>query len=434
MNKIRFFYTLIFLSISFNQDCDDNMLMYDCVGTWFCNNEATFGFDCYVNNEFCEDFNGDGIIDSWVGDGWCDDGEWGYDFQCEDYSYDCGDCGDEYSDDFGYCSHIIELSEFEHDGISRDYYFYRPESLEDNAPLVFVLHGYSGSANSIMNYSRMNSVADEYGFAACYPQGSSDQYSNNFWNVGYAFHDNQTVDDVGFLTSLASYLQNEFNLSSENVFSTGMSNGGDMSYMLACQAHDSFKAVAPVAGCMMEWIYDTCDSIPIPVLEIHGTDDDVTLWEGDMENNDGWGSYLSTLDGIDYWVETNQCTESEDINLPNIDLSDGSYIIKHRYFGCSFDNEVWLYEVVNGQHDWPGAYGNMDIDSSFEIWEFFNQFISTTLGDLNQDNALNILDVIYLIDLILNNESDDNLLADINGDGQINVIDVISLVNLILSD
>ena len=433
MNKLHLLYICLFISFSFNQDCDDNMLMYDCDGLGFCNNEASYDFDCYVLNEFCEDFNGDGIVDAWVGDGWCDDGEWGYDFQCEEYSFDCGDCGDEYSDNYGYCSHIVEMFEFEHDGIDRDYYFYRPESLEPNAPLVFVLHGYSGSANSIMSYSNMNSIADENGFAVCYPEGTSDQNNNNFWNVGYAFHGNQNVDDVDFLISLANYLQTEFNLSSENTFSTGMSNGGDMSYMLACQAHEHFKAIAPVAGTMLESIYDSCDSVSIPVLEIHGTNDNITLWEGDMQNNDGWGSYLSIDDIIDYWVETNECLESEDINLPNIDISDGSNIIKHRYYQCNLNHEVWLYEVVNGGHDWPGSDGNMDIDSSHEIWKFFNQYIYN-LGDVNQDNVLNVLDIISLIDLILSEESNDYPLADLNGDGLINVIDVVSLVNIILNN
>ena len=59
-----------------------------------------------------------------------------------------------------------------------------------------------------------------------------------------------------------------------------------MSYMLACEASDIFKAIAPVAGCMMEDIYNSCNPNPIPVLEIHGTNDNVTLWDGDMDNND----------------------------------------------------------------------------------------------------------------------------------------------------
>ena len=49
--KFKFIF-LILISLSFNQDCDDNMLMYDCVGTGFCNNEATYGYDCYVNNQY----------------------------------------------------------------------------------------------------------------------------------------------------------------------------------------------------------------------------------------------------------------------------------------------------------------------------------------------------------------------------------------------
>ena len=67
MNKIYFIISLI--CICFSQDCDDNMLMFDCDDLAFCNNEPDFGFDCYVNNEFCEDFNGDGITDAWLGDG-----------------------------------------------------------------------------------------------------------------------------------------------------------------------------------------------------------------------------------------------------------------------------------------------------------------------------------------------------------------------------
>ena len=53
----------------------------------------------------------------------------------------------------------------------------------------------------------MNDIADEYGFAVCYPRGTVDDSGNRFWNVGYDFHPNETVDDVDFLKELAIYLQ-----------------------------------------------------------------------------------------------------------------------------------------------------------------------------------------------------------------------------------
>ena len=325
---------------------------------------------------------------------------------------------------------IIESFQFIHDGQLRDYYLYIPDSAGENAPLVFVLHGYSGSAGGIMGYSGMNEVAAENGFAVCYPQGLSDQSGYNFWNVGYAFHQNQTVDDVSFLSSLATYLQNEYNLDSQNTFSTGMSNGGDMSYMLACQANDVFRAIAPVAGCMMEEIYNTCDSSPVPVLEIHGTNDNVTLWNGDMENNDGWGAYYGIEDGIDLWVETNGCLASENILIPNSSTNDGSYIINHRYFDCDENAEVWLYEVVGGGHDWPGSNGNMDINASVEIWNFFNQY-TFILGDINNDGSVDVLDAIEVVSLVLNGEYSE--IVDMNYDGVVNVLDIIEIVYIIIN-
>ena len=88
------------------QECDESMILFDCVGTEFCNNQPQYvseGYDCYVNNDLCEDFNDDGQIMDWLGDGYCDDGNWGLDFMCDEYSWDCGDCGGEISDENGYC-------------------------------------------------------------------------------------------------------------------------------------------------------------------------------------------------------------------------------------------------------------------------------------------------------------------------------------------
>lgn len=272
---------------------------------------------------------------------------------------------------------------FNHGGLTRNYLLHTPNNLPDNAPLVFVLHGYGGSAQGIKNYCDMDAIADANGFAVCYPQGTKDSSQSRFWNVGYDFHQDETVDDSDFLKSLALYLQAQHNFSTQYTFSTGMSNGGDMSYMLACQQSNVFKAIAPVAGSMMAWIYNSCSPTnSVPVFEIHGSNDNITLWEGDMDNSDGWGAYLAVPDTFNFWVQQNNCTESIIENLPNNDNSDGSTVSSEKRTSGNNNNEVWLYTVNNGGHDWPGSWGNMDIDSSTEIWNFFQTYIS--------NNTLNI--------------------------------------------
>jgi len=285
-----------------------------------------------------------------------------------------------------------------------------------------------------MGYSDLNDLADQNGFVVCYPQGLIDNWDYRFWNVGYEFHSNETHDDVGFVKALAYYLQVQYQLSSYNTYSTGMSNGGDMSYLLACQASDVFRAVAPVAGCMMTWIYDSCEPIrPIPVFEIHGTDDDVTWWEGaDENNNDGWGPWESVDTTFNFWTEINECTEYTVDTLPNVNTTDGSFVIGHKNIHGINDNEVWLYEVVNGGHDWPGAWGNMDINASAEIWGFLDQFsIMAEIGDINFDQTINISDMLLISDGIMNDQPY-NYIADYNHDSEINTLDIIFIGNFIL--
>ena len=284
-----------------------------------------------------------------------------------------------------------QYTDFEHDGITRQYIYYEPETLNQQMPLVIVMHGYSGDANSIRNYSDMNDFADQYGFAVCYPRGTVDDGGNRFWNVGYAFHPNETVDDVGYLTQLAQYLQQTNGLNPDYTFATGMSNGGEMCYMLACQAYDTFKAVAPVAGMILQDILDQCDAAPgIPVFEIHGSQDGVTPLAGDPDNIDGWGSYPSIDDTIDYFVQKNACTTLIEGSVPNTDTSDGSFIVSEKYIYGVNQNEVWYYKVVGGGHDWPGSGGNMDIEAGEQAWLFFQNYIDNNIVVLDLDAAISV--------------------------------------------
>ena len=257
---------------------------------------------------------------------------------------------------------------FNHNGTSREYIFYSPNNTGINAPLVFVAHGYTGSAQDIMNYSGMNAIADQHGFAVCYPQGTYDSWGNRFWNVGYDFTSNSTVDDVDFIVSLASYLQSTYNLSSENTFFTGMSNGAELSYLLACQATNNFRAFAPVAGTIFPNGLNNNICNPkngAPIFEVHGLNDNVTLFEGD-ENDQFWGPYLGIDSIINFWVNENQLNNLIIDTFPNFN-NPNKKTISYKYSDVNSDNQVWLYTHQSG-HNW-GDDGDMIVEE--EIWDFF---------------------------------------------------------------
>ena len=269
---------------------------------------------------------------------------------------------------------ILEKMNIVVDGKNREYIIYIPRGLKPLSPLVVAIHGYTDNDTAFMNYTGLNQVAAINGFAVCYPQGVTDSSGKTFWQVGYSFHKNEDVDDVRFISTLTERLQNKYGFDSGRTFVTGMSNGGDMCILLACRRPDLFKAAAPVSGCMMKVNYDSCNStVPIPVFMINGTNDKITWWDGDPDDLQHYGPYLPALTTFDFFVRKNQCTEFTTDTIPDINVADSSYIISKRYSGGINGNQVWLYTVVNGGHDWIGKGGNMDLSASEEIWKFFTQ-------------------------------------------------------------
>ena len=265
-------------------------------------------------------------------------------------------------------------------GLERSVIVHIPEDTPANAPLVSVMHGYSSRASSIAGYSGFKEVADREKFIVAFPQGTTDAEGYPFFNVGYAFHDDVSVNDLGFIRFVVETLQDDYAASRQHVFATGMSNGGDMSFYLACEASDIFAAFAPVAGTMMQHIFQACSpEAHRPIMAVNGTADDVTYFNGDLENQDGWGIYLDMPTIVDLWRGLGQLDKAEESNLPDLAPNDGSQVVLKRYFSDEHPREFLLYQVENGGHDWPGVWGNMDLDTTGEIWKFFTKVIDDTV-------------------------------------------------------
>ena len=108
---------------------------------------------------------------------------------------------------------------------------------------------------------------------------------------------------------------------------------------------------------------------------------------------------LKELRLSDFFVNQNSLTDLEFSELPNSDPNDGSIIESYIYTSLNSNNEVWLYKVIGGGHDWPGAWGNMDVNISEEIWKFFSEMSvseQSFIEEINNGNQklIKVIDIL----------------------------------------
>jgi polyhydroxybutyrate depolymerase len=255
-----------------------------------------------------------------------------------------------------------------HDGVERNYILYLPAAYDGQTdwPLVFNFHGYTSNAGQQEAYSDMNAVADTAHFLVCYPNGI-----DNAWNVGWSF--GSTADDVGFVDGLITEFSANYRIDNERIYACGMSNGGFMSYRLACERSEVFAAIASVTGSLAR-NYDCEPSNPVPVLQIHGTADMTVPYAG----NEAFSVAIDST--VAFWVTHNGCNATPRYReVPNINIADLSTVEQFTYDECTDESEVMLFKIAAGAHTWPGSPipfpgTNYDINASEEIWRFFRRF------------------------------------------------------------
>ena len=263
------------------------------------------------------------------------------------------------------------------DGMERSYILHVSASYTgDNAvPLVLDFHGGGGNANSEMSHSGFGELADAEGFIVASPNGTGRLEDKVLtWNggtcCGYAVTNN--IDDVGFVRALIAEIEASYKIDSKRVYATGMSNGGIMSYRLACEASDLIAAIGPVSGTQK---LPSCQPTEnVSVIHFHGTDDGHLPYNGGIGPDSLAGvPFVSVKDTIGFWLNFNQCPSTpQTISFDDVQLD--------TYTNCIHGTEVQLYTIVGGKHAWPGSDGpgwaggdqpTQSISATSLIWEFF---------------------------------------------------------------
>ncbi|NNE16816.1 MAG: T9SS type A sorting domain-containing protein [Saprospiraceae bacterium] len=261
-----------------------------------------------------------------------------------------------------------------YDGEIRKYKIYIPSQYDGTKPipLMFNFHGGGGDIASQIAIADMRSIADTANFIIVYPQALPDLGDGGSTN--WLHKDPTDVDDVFFVDALIDKIASEYEIDQQKIYACGYSLGGEFTYELACRLNDRIAAVGVVARTMGTAAFDNCSpSHPTGILTILGTEDNISPYDGLTWY--GIQYYLSADEMHDYWIKHNNASETPIITqLPNQNQSDGSTVERYSWKDGNGCVTIEHLKVIGGDHDWPGSFGNMDIDASVEIWNYVSQY------------------------------------------------------------
>ena len=259
----------------------------------------------------------------------------------------------------------LQTKTFSHDNVNRNYLIYIPDSYDSEIdyPLMFLFHGFGGIASEFINTADMRDLAESKNFIVVYPQGLDLGGTGSHWNCSNPSADNKSdVDDIGFIENLIDQLLIDYPvIDNKRIYAAGYSNGGFMSYYLACNSK-KFAAIGSVAGTMLDDSYQSCNAnFPTAMINIHGTDDFDVPYDGNIY-------YPSIPDVVDWWKNFN--------NTPNEDLltnQDGS-IEQYIYYNDAGDRYVEHVKIIGGGHYWDDKLNYNGTNTSGLIWGFVSNY------------------------------------------------------------
>ncbi len=267
-------------------------------------------------------------------------------------------------------------------GQEREYILYIPSSYNATSefPVLFNFHGGSGYAEDFIYTNDMRPIADTANFIAVYPQGAIDPDGGTTSWIHKAPTDH---DDIFFIEAIIEDLSIDYLINQSRVYACGYSEGAIFSYELACRLNHKIAAFVSVSGSMLADYYRNdiyewgpCNPIhPTAMMLIPGTNDD-----NPHSNYDGFSYYdlplyMSVDEITSYWSSYNNTDISPLlIELPNVNTFDGSTVERYSWLNGDECVSVEELKIINGGHDWPGSFGNMDISASQEIWNFVSQY------------------------------------------------------------
>lgn len=227
-------------------------------------------------------------------------------------------------------------------GVTYDYILVVPRSLRPRhkAPLALVWHALSSSPEETRSLTNIDAEGEENGVLMVHPV-SPDQA----WDVGSCCTAvwGMKRDETVFVRELLAEVSSKVCVDEKRIYTSGFSNGGMISQLLACKMADVFAAAAPM-GSTLTIDPATCHpSRAIPIWMINGTADPLVGYESPSLSGG-----LAVPDDIALWADRNKCKGS-----PRITLQKGAVTCR-TYEDCDRGAQVTSCVVEGMGHCLPG--------------------------------------------------------------------------------
>ena len=225
----------------------------------------------------------------------------------------------------------------------RTYYLNVPPkySSDTPVPLLFGFHGLAGTAQEFREQSQIDLFTNDANVISVFPNGYGNTAgAQNSWNAGSCCGISQSSQQNDVRLTLAIFLsvKSRYEIDPSNVWAIGFSNGGMMSYALACELSDQITAVGIGAGALMT---GTCTPPnPVSLIHIHGgLDYKVPITGG--------GAFLAT-DSTKSFQQVNSSNRCSAMTYIESNESEKTQIT-----GSCFDGtEAMLVNYFDQGHDW----------------------------------------------------------------------------------
>lgn len=255
-------------------------------------------------------------------------------------------------------------------GEDRTYIAQAPELPTEPMPLLIMLHGAGGDGARAERVTGFTDAALANEFVVAYPNGTRANFIEGelAWNAGACcgLASADRVDDVTFVLTMIAELQAEYSIDASRIYLAGYSNGGMLSYRLACEHSELFAGVAVISGAHN---YSDCEPTqPVPLLIIHGVADLTVPFEGGETNvrtATRFGQWMNTSVeyATNFWVTHDDCK----VDAVITELPPTSTAV---YSGCTDDVRVEVVTIAEGNHSWPRV-DTLGVDGSQLVLTFF---------------------------------------------------------------